>query len=472
MILLAGALAQTTLTLDGTVTEGGSEFVLVPFDVPAGTAEIAVSHASLTGSVLDWGLSGPDGAMHGWGGGNGEDAWITATAASRSYLPGVEVGTWNVVIGKARLEQADNPYTLSVTLHETAVHTDAQPREPWAEPAPIEVGARWYAGDFHVHSRESGDAAATFDQIADLARERGLDFVVITDHNTTSTLDLLVDAQRRNPDVLFVPGMEYTTYHGHMNAIGNTALLDHRLGVGDATVDRAIDDVHGVGGLVSINHPELDLGGLCIGCAWEHDVDPASLDGVEIQTGGLLPVGGLFSDASIAFWESMTSASHMPAALGGSDDHKAGIDLGFQGSPIGDPTTLVWAESLSVQGILDGVRAGRTVVKLQGPADPMVELVATDVGFEATVTGTASFVRFVVDGEPQVLEPVTSDPFTHAITLQPMGQVVRAEALIGGDRHTVTSHVLNARAIPPEEEGTCGCAATVPSAPWALLSRR
>jgi hypothetical protein len=39
---------------------------------------------------------------------------------------------------------------------------------------------------------------------------------------------------------------------------------------------------------------------------------------------------------------------------------------------------MVYATELSVPAILAGVRAGRTVVKLQGPDDPMVDLRAGD----------------------------------------------------------------------------------------------
>ena len=58
------------------------------------------------------------------------------------------------------------------------------------------------------------------------------------------------------------------------------------------------------------------------------------------------------------------------------DDHKAGVMLGQFQSPIGNPTTMVLADELSVAGIIDGVKNGRTVVKLQEPSDPMIDLVS------------------------------------------------------------------------------------------------
>ena len=71
--------------------------------------------------------------------------------------------------------------------------------------APISDEARWYAGDFHVHSSESGDARASMDEAAALATSRGLDFIHLAEHNTTSQLQFYGAVQARHPDLLLVP---------------------------------------------------------------------------------------------------------------------------------------------------------------------------------------------------------------------------------------------------------------------------
>jgi hypothetical protein len=452
------ALGQTVV-LDGVVESGGPPFVYLPFDVPAGVGELRVTHTSETDAVLDWGLRGPDGDSRGWGGGNPESVWLTADAASRGYLPGVPAGRWSLVIGKARPIDGPMPYRASVELLADAESTGPQ-RRAYVPVEPLVVEERWYAGDFHVHSWQSGDADAQLDDIAALARERGLDFVVLSDHNTTSTVGFLADAQARHPDVLFVPGMEFTTYGGHMNAIGSTIPLPFtEQGEGVAP---AIEAVRREGGVVSINHPALDLGTLCIGCAWTFPLEPGDVDAVEIQTGGLAPVGALFTDASLAFWEGLTSPTALPAALGGSDDHNAGIGLSFTESPIGSPTTMVHAEALSVEALMEGIRAGRTVVKLQGPDDPMLDLSADGV-VEARVTGDVDGIRFVVDGAVQP-DIVPVDGIAR-LAIEPAGQIVRAEAWRDGERRTVTSHVVF------EAPAGCGCT-TGGTWRWPALRRR
>lgn len=454
----AARAAETTVELKGQVPADSLEHFFVAFDVPPGTREIEIAHDDLSdANILDWGLRDADGRFRGWGGGNAENAVVAELAASRSYVPGpLPPGTWHVVVGKAQLAEPPGEYRISVTVRDAPTLAPQPERAPY-QPVDLGGGARWYAGDFHVHSRESGDAEPNLDAIADLARARGLDFVVVTDHNTTTHLDFFADAQARHPDLLFVPGVEFTTYAGHMNAIGATAWVDHKLGQPGVTITAAADAFAAQGALLSANHPTLALGDICIGCAWQVGLDPARLAAVEVATGGLDKAGKFFTDDAIRFWDMLCGQGLRLAALGGSDDHRAGVDLGGFQSPIGDPTTLVWADALSTAALVAGVRAGRTVVKLQGPADPMIELSAGTATpgdtleaaapvLRVRVTGApdGATVRLVRDGTPQEPVPVAGDPFEHdfAVDAPTDGEDRwRAEVLVGGAPRTLTSHL-------------------------------
>ncbi len=462
------------LLLEGQVPDDGLDHFFLEFEVPAGIAEIEVRHDDLSdANILDWGLDDPDG-FRGWGGGNAEPAVVGAEAASRSYLTGpIQPGTWRVVVGKAKIVEPPGQYRVEIELRE-APTLPAQPaRTPWVDPGALATGARWYAGDLHVHSLESGDATATLDEIADLARERGLDFVVITDHNTVSHLDWLGDAQARHPDVLLIPGMEFTTYAGHANAFGVSAWVDHRIGQPGATIEAAAAAFAEQGALLSVNHAELDLGDVCIGCAWEHAF-PEPLAGIEVGTGGWDPVGQLFTPLVLTTWEDLASQGRRLAALGGSDDHRAGTDTGPFASPIGDPTTLVWAEALSVEAILAGVAARRTVVKLQDGADPMVDLALGGSTVTASVSGGGDQLVWVVDGVEAGRVDVAGDPFEASLELD--GERLRAEVWVAGAPRTLTSHLWADEAepveagAPPVDERGCGCDSTAGTVlPWPAV---
>jgi len=449
--------AETKLVLDGDVPPDGPDHFFVPFDVPPGTVEIEVQHDDLSAdNILDWGLDDPAG-FRGWGGGNSEPALVGVDAASRSYVAGpIAAGQWRVVVGKAKIVETPASYALTVILRDAPTLPSQPERTPYAANAGLGGGPRWYAGDFHVHSRESGDAIPPLDEIAELARSRGLDFVEISDHNTLTQLEFMVDAQSRHPDLLFVPGMEFTTYAGHANAIGATAWVDHKIGQPGVTIAAAATAFTAQGALLSINHPALDLGDVCIGCAWKHEVPP-SLAAVEIATGGLDKAGKFFTDDATAFWDMLCAQGMHVAAIGGSDDHRAGVDLDAFQSPIGDPTTMVFADDLSVPAILAGIASGRTVVKLQGPADPMVVLesdvpavgdtiTASIVKLRATVTGApaGSTVRFVHNG--QVMDPIAVTGEGFVATVEAVASANgedrwRAEVIVGGQPRTITSHL-------------------------------
>lgn len=472
LVLAGAARAQgEPIVIDGIVPPGG-DFFDIPFDVPEGINEIQISHVPIDGDdVLDWGLFAPDGGFRGYGGGSLDDAIVGAEAASLSYLPGpIPAGTWAISVGKARLVSAAPGYRVEIVLRAVATLATPTDRTSWREPAALSDTSRFFAGDFHVHSEDSGDADATLDEIAVLAGARALDFVVITDHNTTSQVDRLLQAQQRaGGSLLFVPGVEFTTYDGHATGFGATSYVDHRIGFQGNTIAGAIQAITETGALFSINHPALDLGDVCIGCAWTHEAPAVgSIHGVEIQTGRTL----LFTDAAIVFWEDLLDAGHHLAALGGSDDHEAG-----RGSAaIGEPTTLVFAADLSIDSLRTGILNSRTVVKMQGPDDPMVVLdtvpprtadtaVGTDVTITATVSGgVGKTFRFIENGLGVALPvPIIEDPQAFVLERSPDpsgSQRVRAEvADPDGAPRTITSYVW-LRTAPPAP----GCACSSPRA--------
>lgn len=466
IIRVGPASADTLLTLDGAVERGGLDHVRVPFVVPPGVAELYIEHADDSDvDILDWGLDDPAG-FRGWGGGNLEPVVLNERAASRSYRVGpLTPGTWSVLIGKAKVTTATVGYTLRVTLRDAITLMPQPERRPYAPVPALSRGPRWYAGDLHVHSRESGDAQPSLDTIATFAREVGLDFVALSDHNTTAQLDFIGDAQARHPALLLMPSVEFTTYAGHANGLGATAWVDHKLGQPGVTAASALAAFRAQGALVSINHPLFDLGEACIGCAWRHPLEPGEVDAVELATAG---AGTLFIERTLAWWDTLCAAGAHVAAVGGSDDHTAGERLGPFGTPIGTPTTYVYAEELSVAALLDGIRRGRTVVKLLGPSDPMVELhaepppdgdtvVADRATLRARVTAGAGLsARWVVDGVAQREEPLTSDDTTLTRELTAPARV-RVEVLRAGLPTTVTSHLWLRAPEGSATEG-CGCA--------------
>jgi hypothetical protein len=128
-------------------------------------------------------------------------------------------GQWEVVVGKAKVRELPARYAVQVILRTAPTLAPQTERMPYVSPPALAPGPRWYAGDFHVHSRESGDAGPTIDEVLDFAGSRGLDFVLLSEHNTTSQLSLYGAAQAGHPNVLLLPGAEFTTYAGIVHVV-------------------------------------------------------------------------------------------------------------------------------------------------------------------------------------------------------------------------------------------------------------
>lgn len=471
----------STVPLSGDVTAAGGDYEVLPFTVPAGTVEIQIAHADGSSAViLDWGVWSPEG-FRGWAGGLTDDAIIGVDESSRGYLEGpITPGEWQLVIGKAKLLQDMGHYDVVITCRDNTTLTPL-PRAPW-QPVTLSTGPRWYAGDFHVHSDESGDATASLDEIATYARGRGLDFVAISDHNTVSQIPRIGAIQPSVPDLLFMRAIEVTTYAGHGNAIGVDDYVDHRAGLDGVSATTILADVTAQQGMFIVNHPALELGDGCIGCAWNHPDTPwGQVAAIEVLTGPYELVLNLFTPGALALWDEKLDADYHIAAVGGGDDHRAGTDEPPAPDMIGSPTTMVYATELSEAAIMEGVRAGRTVVKLRGPADPMVEITVTDPNTDRTaaigevlhsvheyvvnahvVGGDGMELQLWIDGIQDVSVPVVGNDWRQDIPIaERIGTSrVRAELGISGARVVITSHIWVEGFMPGDVTDGCGCRGT------------
>ena len=77
--------------------------------------------------------------------------------------------------------------------------------------------------DLHIHSNASADGKCSVEQIITIAKERGLNAIAITDHDTTDGAKYAVGI--KNPGILIIPGIEVSTKDGHVIVLGTTDLF-------------------------------------------------------------------------------------------------------------------------------------------------------------------------------------------------------------------------------------------------------
>ena len=107
--------------------------------------------------------------------------------------------------------------------------------------------AGWVRVDCHLHTVASGDSVLTVEELADRARQAGLDVVCVTDHNVTHAA---VAAAERDLGVRVIVGEEVRTPDGDVIGLYLTERIPYVL-----PLPEVIGLIRGQGGLVYVPHP-------------------------------------------------------------------------------------------------------------------------------------------------------------------------------------------------------------------------
>ena len=190
-----------------------------------------------------------------------------------------------------------------------------------------------------------------------LARERGLDFLAVTDHNNISQQHELEELH--DPGLILIRGMEVTTYKGHFNVWGIGDWVDFRV-QSPENMRAALRFASQRGGLTSIGHPK----------PWGPDWDYPEVTNsqcVEVWNGPWTP----FNQVSLDFWANLLASGRQIPAVGGSDYH------GVAQQPVlnlGIPTNWVYVPGKAdAAAILQAVRSGHVSLS-DGPDGPFLDL--------------------------------------------------------------------------------------------------
>ena len=397
-VIAAKPEAATELVLTGVLTRADHEtYKELEFEVPAGVERLTVEF-SYTGreqkATIDLGLFDPE-RFRGWSGGDKMSFTLSATDATPSYLPGpIRPGRWLLILGVPNIRVGCEAAYEATIRFGRGERTEVSSFSA----APLEVGARWYRGDLHMHTCHSDGTVESqagkripgpVYRTVEAAAAKGVDFIAVTDHNAVSHHHSLRELQPYFDRLLLIPGVEVTTFQGHAGVLGAIGFVEFRLTsphlprIGDL-----LDAVERQHGLFAINHPAMPSNEYCMGCGWTTPgTDYARVAAVEVVNGGAMAFQKNAADgplSGVPFWEARLNEGHRPTAIGGSDNHKPD-DAPHKAPAVGAPTTVVWAENLSERAILDAIRSGRVFVDVEGTRDRVLELTATHAGARAVM---------------------------------------------------------------------------------------
>ncbi|ACT01499.1 CehA/McbA family metallohydrolase [Paenibacillus sp. JDR-2] len=339
-------------------------YLEVPFVVEGAVERIDIAYryerGENGGTVVDIGLRSPK-RIVGWSGGAREAFFVGTEKATPGYLaePIVE-GEWAVLLGAYKIPEGGAEVIVELEL--TRPH------------------GRWMKGDLHMHSVHS-DGSYTIGQAKESCKARGLEFMALTDHNTSSQNHA---ALVPDEELLLIPGVELTSYFGHANVLGvSDALQDFRVTT-PTQAEAVLEEARARGGFVSLNHP------FCPSCPWELGFD-VPYDAIEVWNG---PWRGL-NERALAWWQGQLAKGRRLIALGGSDAHREERFVKH-----GRPTASVWTETDTVHGVLAGIRQGRVVLQFD-PDEICLALSAGEYGIGEAIPHTAVIGK---DGIPLIID--------------------------------------------------------------------
>ena len=181
--------------------------------------------------------------------------------------------------------------------------------------------------DLHVHTTRSHDGFNQLGHLASLSKDRGLDGLAITDHNTP--------IPHPPAELAVIPGIEVSTGQGHVIGLGITDPVPRGL-----PADQTIEEIHRLGGVVIIPHP-YDL--------FRSSVRPDLLrvrpDAIEVVNSSSFLHSVTWKKA-----RQFTEKTGLPS-VAGSDSHIP--------QTLGRAFTIVETDSDDIRSILNAIRDGR-----------------------------------------------------------------------------------------------------------------
>jgi hypothetical protein len=391
----------------------------LPFRVPEGVEKISVTYRykptetglGLTFNVVDIGIFDPSGrglgnaeGFRGWSGGARRSFHLSRTHATPGYLPGpITPGVWRIALGPYLITPPGTPYKVEVTLH-----FGRRGEAFTVAPAPTEVPGRgpgWYRADLHTHTYHS-DGSRTRRELADSAREAGLDVVGSTEHNTSSAT--LSWGRHAPDDLLVVAGEEVTTRGGHWLALGIPAgtWIDWRYRPEDGRLATFTGLVEELGGVAVVCHPYNPVPSI----RWGFGTDYAGMHAVEVWNGPWGPD----DQTAVTNWDRLLRQGRFVTGVGTSDSHNEGQTLGLAQS-------VLRLASLSTADVVAAIKGGHVWV---------TESSAVDLTFEATLGGATATCG-------ETLAAAADDPVTVTMTASGVpgcvGQLIGPTGVVAGE---------------------------------------
>lgn len=359
---------------------------------------------------------------------------ITKNHASLGGLAGhIHQGEWQLHIynldNEGKLEKPID-YDIAIEFNKAVVNLDVNTQTSlrpngtidFDYNATLSTDSGWFKGDLHAHTIMS-DGNNTLESAVKVIDSQNLDFIFLTDHNICHP-ELPV-----SNNTLIIPSLEVTTGKGHFNVHGPRQMLDMKSAAYDAAslIEQGLTLSNDENTNFSINHPTMKP------WHWTYDdVELAKIGTLEICCDPTWPTSPVATEGAIKIHNAMWNAGVKIAAVGGSDSHLEPHERYANAtvpSIYGDPATYVYADNLSADGIITGLKKGHTYFERQcglvfeinkGRVLPGQDVKDETITYKMRILDTENtyFAQIVVDG--LILEeiPLSAMAKSHTIEMK------------------------------------------------------
>lgn len=207
--------------------------------------------------------------------------------------------------------------------------------------------------ELHTHTIHS-DGKFTPKELVESAKRRGYYGIAVTDHNTATACKEAVE-WGKTYGVLVIPGIEWTTFYGHIVVLGGNSNVDWRTITKENVVEK-IKEAKADGDIVGLAHPYRVGYPVCTGGRNEFPREIFEvIDFYEVISGEIDDPTNL---RSIKEYREINEKYGVSATYG-RDWH---ADKDEEGSRYGATLILSEKSNLKVKDVLEHIKAGDTVI--------------------------------------------------------------------------------------------------------------
>ena len=245
---------------------------------------------------------------------------------------------------------------------------------------------KWYRVELHTHTIAS-DGIMDPEELVKRAKKRNYDAIVVTDHNTTTSCKSAQDKGKK-VGVLVIPGIEWTTFWGHIVISGGKSPVDWRT-VNLENIDDKLAQAKKSGDLVTVAHPKRPGTPFCSECRFLYKVnDWNNVDAYEVWS-HYEP--SLAEDSKLAKkeWANLINEGYKIAPVYGYDWHEPDED----GPAYAYTYVGIEDEQLNQDNILNAIRKNHTYIAMGVNVDAKIIVDDNEFYFGDTLSSKTATIK-------------------------------------------------------------------------------